>query len=163
MKKFLLASIFAVLLLSLSVFAAVAARAPTSFKIDVVLRNPADWTEIKWWNDVTNARGNVWGVKSQGTTLVQAVMKGDSLLPYTLIYYGDATHNDVWPYATCIASGRTNAAGWLSMYGEFNYLPFLTDTVAQKFWIVRSEDVDCKAGIITGWHPNKYLFEKKTV
>jgi hypothetical protein len=88
------------------------------------------------------------------------------LTDYTLIYYGDETHNDVWPYATCLASFTSNTKG---MFTEEKIVldtamlgGFLTDDVAQKYWIVTSSDVNCNAGVMTAWNPEQYFFEQST-
>lgn len=91
-------------------------------------------------------RANAWGLEPK--------------TKYTLIYYGYMENNDVWPYATCITSGKTSSKGFVRMQsGNFDFIPFLDDGKNQKFWIVKSEDVDCKNHMMTNWNPNKYLFE----
>ena len=39
----------------------------------------------------------------------------------------------------------------------------LDDGIAQKFWVVKSSDVDCDAGVMTAWNPTEYLFETATI
>lgn len=84
---------------------------------------------------------------------------------YTLIYYGDETHNDEWPYATCIETFRTDRRGSHPMTHEnFDRLDeFLTDSVGQKFWVVPTRDLDCAAGRFIDWNPAEYFFEWNTV
>lgn len=79
---------------------------------------------------------------------------------YTLIYYGDETHNDVWPYATCIGVGTSNYFGKLLMAG---YYDFGYDLVDAKIWLVTSTDVDCDAGRMIAWNPTDYLFENNLI
>lgn len=83
---------------------------------------------------------------------------------YTLIYYGDETHNDVYPYATCLKTFKTSTQGYKKTTGRnFEFSSFLDDGVAQKFWVVKASDVDCKNNVMTAWDPNEYLFEMKTI
>lgn len=86
---------------------------------------------------------------------------------YTLIYYGDETHNDVWPYATCLLSFTTNRFGSYFDEGqmlETSYLDdFLSDGIAEKYWVVTSTDVDCELGRMIAWNPEDYLFEQETI
>lgn len=78
---------------------------------------------------------------------------------YTLIYYGNEENNDVWPFATCIASDKTNRKGSASFEGEFDW----TKKEGQKFWVVKSSDVDCNNGKMIAWNPTEYLFETRTI
>lgn len=84
---------------------------------------------------------------------------------YQLIYYGDETHNDVYPYATCIGNPRmTSTQGYFkSGSAVFPHLSMWDDSIAQKFWVVPSSDVDCDAGVLTAWNPSEYLFEEHTI
>jgi len=79
---------------------------------------------------------------------------------YTLIYYGDETHNDVWPYATCIGTGMSNNFGKMLMSGSYD---FGYDLVDAKIWLVTSTDVDCAAGRMIAWNPTDYLFENNLI
>lgn len=97
-----------------------------------------------------------------------AKLKVSSGLPrykrYTLIYYGDDTHNDQWPYATCLGEGMTYSRGQLYLHGDFpQWVDFLQDGVPQKVWLVPSSDVDCVQGQLTAWNPSEYLFEPVTI
>jgi hypothetical protein len=86
---------------------------------------------------------------------------------YTLVYYGNEEHNDVWPYATCLQTFTTNSYGSYFNEGtvlETNLLGnFLTDDVPEKYWVVTTSDVDCLNGQMTAWNPENYLFEFNTI
>lgn len=84
---------------------------------------------------------------------------------YQLIYYGNEDHNDVWPYATCVGRPMTtNTNGYFkSGSGKINHVEMANDDVAQKFWVVLADDVDCENGVMTAWNPTEYLFEEHTI
>lgn len=84
---------------------------------------------------------------------------------YQLIYYGNTLVNDVWPYATCIGVPRkTSSQGFFnSGSAEFKHLQMVNDGIAQKFWVVLADDVDCTSGKMTAWNPTEYLFEANTI
>lgn len=83
---------------------------------------------------------------------------------YTLIYYGFNEHNDEWDFATCITSGKTSTQGYLKMVsGNFNWTPFVNNGRNEKFWIVRSEDVNCETNRMLAWNPSEYLFESSVI
>ena len=115
------------------------------------------------WNIVKHgAKGNVLFTK--GDRVHSIVRHLNPYTDYTLIYYGDATHNDEWAYATCITSKTTNKRGNARMpKGSFDYSGFVDDGIGQKFWIVLSSDVDCSQGIMTNWEPQEYLFEHNVI
>jgi len=119
-------------------------------------KNPSDWTIVD---------GGSWGKMKynlSGPTF-DCVFNGHGLQPsgsYTLIYYGDATNNDVWPYATCIASGTADDEGDIHLAGSFDFGYGLS---AAKIWLVLSSDVNCDGGVMTGWHPASYLFEHNLI
>ena len=116
----------------------------------------ADW-EIVWdgaWGKMQfNLRGSTFDFVFNGKGLTA----GED---YTLIYYGDETHNDQWPYATCIASGTANNGGNIHLAGshDFGY-----DLANAKIWLITSDDVNCNEGTMTGWHPTEYLFEHNVI
>ena len=83
---------------------------------------------------------------------------------YTLIYYGNGSNNDIWPYATCIQTKKSTAAGYLTMsISNFKWSNFLNDGIDQKFWLVRTSDVDCLNNKMIAWNPANYLFESQTI
>jgi hypothetical protein len=99
---------------------------------------------------IPRVRANAWGLEPR--------------TQYTLVYYGSEDKNDVWNYATCITSGKTGLLGNVKMNsGNFDYLSFLGDEQDQKFWIVKSSDVNCKTNRMTAWNPSAYLFETATI
>jgi len=103
------------------------------------------------WIIQQRVRVSVWGLEPK--------------TKYQLIYYGDETHNDEWPYATCIGRPRrTNTKGYFRGGStRYDHLWMKGDGIPQKLWVVPSSDVDCKNGIMTGWNPSEYLFETNTV
>ena len=83
---------------------------------------------------------------------------------YTLIYYGDKTHNDVYPYVTCIKTHKTSTQGYFKMNSmKFDWMPFIDDGINQKFWIVKTADLDCENGVLTAFNPSEYLFELASI
>ena len=94
------------------------------------------------------------------TVYQQAKAKVYGLPPkteYQLIYYGDAEHNDEWPYATCIGESRkTSTKGYVKSLGG-KFIP--SGAGNQKLWVVPASDVDCELGIMTAWNPSNILFE----
>ncbi|MFH1212393.1 MAG: hypothetical protein V1659_05725 [Candidatus Woesearchaeota archaeon] len=149
--------IAAFLALALLVPAVLAYISPLSTKeIALYEKNPADWSIIE---------GGAHGVVIMETGTMRTLVWGlNPATEYTLIYYGDATHNDVWPYATCIKTFRTSLMGYArSLSGKFSYSGFLSDQTLQKFWVVKASDVNCATGRMTAWHPTEYLFESMTV
>jgi hypothetical protein len=133
-------------------------------RADLIQKDPSTWDWTKG-----GASGKVYaypitGYPPQPDTGEKFYVWGYNLKPktrYTLIYYGDSTHNDVWPYATCIASGTSTNSGYLYAYGKFRYT--FNDAIPHKFWVVLSSDVDCANKMMTAWNPSSYLFEKWTV
>jgi hypothetical protein len=135
-----------------------------SYNIDLSQKDATTWEELE------GADGNVLlshrynrnrGFVGRAKAIIK---KAEPNTDYTLIYYGDETHNDVWPYATCITSGTTNRLGNVRMpQAEFDYIKFIDDGVDQKFWVVPSSDVDCNAGKMAVWNPGTILFETETI
>jgi len=114
------------------------------------------------WNIVPGgAKGKLKQIV--GSYWVFNAMRLDPRTGYTLIYYGDDTHNDVWPYATCIDSKTSNIYGKVHMEGLFGLEGFFNDGINQKIWLVTSSDVDCAAGKMIDWNPADYLFEHNTI
>lgn len=118
----------------------------------LVEKDPNDWTIV-----VDGACGKM-KYNLEGSEF-EYVFNGHNLKPdtkYTLIYYGDDTHNDEWPYATCIDSGTSDLDGDLHLKGSFDFKYDLEDA---KIWLVLSEDVDDGSGQMIDWDPEEYLFE----
>lgn len=124
--------------------------------IPLVQKDPTTWEVIP-----NGAKGKAHG--SMGKFWTVDAFKLKPTTAYTFIYYGDATNNDIWPYATCIKSGKTNKKGMLSLYGKFDYSSMKHDGKDQKFWVILSSDVDCATGKMIAWNPTEYLFETKTL
>ena len=159
MKKIL--SILSILVISSIMIISVSASSDwrfiyKSYNIPIVTKNPVTWEEV--WG----AEGNI--LLSQGHFAHAIIRHAQPFTDYTLIYYGDATHNDVWNYATCISSVTTNNHGnGRTPNGQIDYTGFINDGKAQKFWVVLSNDIDCKNNRMTAWNPTKYLFETYTI
>ena len=149
-------------------------------KIGLTQKDPNDWSVVDGAKGEVQLkyRYNVFrrGLEGVGrylkvfryypqTARVSAKLKkAEPKTEYTLIYYGTEGHNDEWNYATCISSKKTNSRGnALFLSQKFNWLPFIDDGLDQKFWIVKSSDVDCANNQMTAWNPNEYLFETRTI
>lgn len=124
--------------------------------LKLVEKDPSDWSVIHGgaygYMDAThNTVVNFWGFGLDPRTR------------YTLIYYGYGGHNDEWPWATCIASGRTfgNRIALSNTY--FPYTQYLDNGINEKFWLVKSSDIDCGSHTMTAWNPTEYLFEHNTI
>ncbi|OGM03225.1 hypothetical protein A3K72_01785 [Candidatus Woesearchaeota archaeon RBG_13_36_6] len=125
--------------------------------LNLVEKNPSDWSVVSG-----GAKATIMDICNPMVYL----LKGYSLAPntkYTLIYYGDATHNDVWPYATCLGSGTSDFFGRVLFGGMPGFGKYFNDGVNQKIWLILSSDVDCAAGKMTKWNPTEYLFEYNTI
>lgn len=140
------------------------------FSTYLTYKNPVTWEEL-YIKNTPVLKAKIY-LKGFGGSILTASGTGlEPLTHYTLIYYGDAAHNDVWNYATCIPtkftnsfSVKTSTLGQLSANTfAFDYSSFIGDEVAQKFWLVPSSDVDCIAGKMTSWNPTRILFEHETV
>ncbi|MFH1510149.1 MAG: hypothetical protein ABIF10_00530 [Candidatus Woesearchaeota archaeon] len=125
-----------------------------NFVMPLEQKNPVDWSVI-------SKKGTL--MANSGLQLAAMIHGMKPNTDYTLIYYGNAAYNDLWPYVTCIASAKTNLFGGAALMGLFNYRQFLFDGVGQKFWVVTSADINCKAGSMIAWNPNDYLFEHDTI
>jgi len=166
MRKYLLGllAISMVLLVLPSVFA-FGFFSTVNEKIVLAEKNPADWSEIE-----NGASGEVIlsAVSLFGAVISQKVRVTvwdlKPVTKYTLIYYGDDEHNDVWPYATCIKSFTTSTQGYAkSVSGDFKYMDFFDNGKGEKFWVIQSSDIDCKNHKMIEWHPTEYLFEHNTI
>lgn len=124
--------------------------------ISLVEKDPVTWEVIP------GASGTLMVVRQWNYNNFGFSGRGlDRFKDYTLIYYGDATHNDVWPYATCLGSANSGYFGRVMINGRFPNM--LNDGIDQKIWLVPSSDVDCSAGELTAWNPTEYLFEYNTI
>ena len=116
------------------------------------------WEKDGSWDIIEDGAWGKLKYNLEGPTF-DFVFNGHGLEPgtgYTLIYYGNEEYNDVWPWATCLASGVVNEEGDIHLAGSFD---FGYDLTGAKIWLVLSGDVDCDAGKMTGWNPTEYLFE----
>ncbi len=159
MRKIILSVLWSVFLIS----SVLAVDSYKNYNIKVVQKDPTDWSTV------TGGSGNVLlshGVRNQNVEFRgHAILLGmEPFTSYTLIYYGDKTHNDIWPYATCISSGVTNKHGNVKINeGLFDYSSFIDDGINQKFWIILSSDINCTAKKMIAWNPNSILFEQKVI
>lgn len=129
----------------------------SSFNLKLAQKDPSTWITVK-----KGGTGNV--LLSHGDRASAVIRKMEPKTEYTLVYYGFEGNNDVWPYATCITSGKTNknGAGALKR-AVFNYKGFIDDGKNQKFWVVLSSDVDCVNHRMVAWNPTEYLFEQRVI
>jgi len=184
-NKLLLASILGVFMI-VGMVGLTSAWAGSWKSINLVEKDPVTWTPIvdgmKGRLSIGTYIATVWVPHNYGKYTVSTKtyvvrnsfsFSSSNLVPYeqyTLIYYGDEEHNDVFPYATCIGTRTASYSGRLSVSGYIDK-PFvapvggdmLRDNVAQKIWVVPSSDVDCDAGEMTSWNPSTYLFEEKVI
>ena len=153
----------ALMLCSSIVFAATL----SSIKVPMATKDPTTWKQISakgvvvfgYTGDTRFGPGYQFVQFSQSKSL-------KPVIDYTLIYYGYSGINDVWPYATCISTAKTDSLGIFpnhQLKGEFNWMPMINDGVAQKFWVVPSKDINCEAHAFVAWNPSSYLFEQKTI
>ncbi|MFH2020274.1 MAG: hypothetical protein ABIJ34_02605 [archaeon] len=130
-----------------------------SVSVGLVAKDPATW------NPVSGGSGTIYGENIPGTPGYYAILifKLEKSTNYTLIYYGDNTHNDVWPYATCLKSFTSSSYGYIIDKVKLDLAKYKVDPAANKIWLIRSSDVDCTAGQMISWNPTNYLFERKTI
>ena len=132
--------------------------------IDLFEKNPADWSIID-----AGAYGEliISQVITNGKVITTRVrVSAFDLEPktsYTLIYYGYDSNNDVWPYATCLWKQKTSTQGYFKSGSVKIPSDFLTDEIPQKFWVIKSSDVDCENNMMIAWNPTEYLFENETI
>jgi len=122
----------------------------------LVEKDPSDWSVVQG-----GAKGQLFVL--YGSYFWFSARGLEPYTKYTLIYYGDETHNDQWPFATCMKSGATNRYGRVGMQGGYNFYQFIGNDVPEKIWLVLSSDVDCDNHKMTAWHPTEYLFEWDTI
>lgn len=154
--------------LMLTTVSAAATMQVDSNTLNIVKKNPTDWSinpgAIGQITFTYQKQAGLWNPKIVSQTARATVYGLEPRTSYTLIYYGNSLVNDVWPYVTCITSGKTSSQGYSRMMsGKINYLDFLDDGIAQKFWVVKSSDVDCATGQMIAWNPSEYLFETATL
>lgn len=126
-----------------------------SIALWVYQKNPTDWSIVRY-----GYQGIIYGKNGK----MQFYAKVKPSTSYTLIYYGDTTHNDEWPYATCIVSATSSAKGWaLSSLQPFNYAAMLDDSLNQKFWLVPTADLDCANSKFLAWNPTQIVFDTATI
>ena len=154
-KKFL--TIFVLALLAMSVIPVMAWGGSTKVKMKLVQKDPTTWNPVPGGMEgdlLMMFKKRVW-------------FKSRNLQPrteYTLIYYGYDGHNDEWPWATCIKSGKSDFGGRIQLFNKnFWYQDFIDDGINQKIWLVKSSDVDCVIHKMTAWNPTEYLFEWNTI
>ncbi len=88
----------------------------------------------------------------------------ESGVDYTLIYYPDP-----WPGNGLMCLGSDTAKGGnadVKAQTDTGDLPAPYDENypdGAKIWLVLSSDVDCANQVMTGWHPEEYLFEYQTI
>lgn len=81
---------------------------------------------------------------------------------YTLIYYKIDNNNE--SYIECINSKQATRNGNLKInQWEFDYSCFPDDSKPEKFWIVKSKDIDCQNHRFISFNPEKYLLDIKTI
>jgi len=131
-----------------------------SFRMPLVQKNPSDWSVVE---------DGAWGLL-QGKFGEYLMFDGHGLKPmtsYQLIYYGYDTHNDEWPYATCLREVTTSKAGTTgNVVAYYSYDTANAEKptpIGHKIWLVLSSDVDCTGHMMTAWNPTEYLFEWNTI
>ncbi|MBD3354040.1 MAG: hypothetical protein GF364_21340 [Candidatus Lokiarchaeota archaeon] len=124
--------------------------------IELVEKNPVTWEIVE---------GGAHGYLKlfRGSAMFAKGYRLEPETEYTLIYYGDETHNNQYPYATCIGSSVSDEDGKLLIMAHYDYSDMVNDGIDQKFWVVLSNDLDCGLGRFTTWNPTEYLFETETI
>lgn len=123
---------------------------------DVIKGNDTYAICKKIWHD-TKVVEKVYTIRAK-------ISKAQPKTDYTLIYYGFGSHNNEFPYATCISSHKTDKKGSATLEKvKVDNLNFLNDGINQRYFIVKSKDVDCKNNKMIAWNPAEYIFETKTV
>jgi len=179
------------LLMVLSLMVSVSAWVGEEQSINLVQKDSSDWSTIEGGNSanlfLNQQMSVVWksckvaGVKTQCKTYVTTdkySLTSGNVVPntkYTLVYYGYGSHNDEYPYVTCIKTVKSGslsvnmgAEGWvtkgtLSMSGTYKWTDFLDDGIDQKMWLVPTKDLDCTNHKFKNWNPDSILFETSTL
>ncbi len=121
----------------------------------LVEKNNTDWTVVEdgaWGKMKYDLSGPEFEFVFNGHGL-------DTGVNYTLLYYPDP-----WPGAglICLGSGMADDEGNVHIAESVDTgdLPIENDTNdGAKIWLVLSDDVDCDAQKMIGWHGTEYLFE----
>jgi hypothetical protein len=115
-------------------------------KLLLFAKNPSTWFIVK-----EGANGKLIYHESSGIFTLNAA----GLMPlrsYTFVRYADTP-----PQVEILAARESDKLGRLELSGIWH-------NWTKKFWLVSSEDVKGKAGkagVLTAWHPDRYLFEEK--
>jgi hypothetical protein len=137
--------------------------------INLIQKNPADWTKIK-----DGASGDFWvGPFEQKFTFAARGLEKNT--PYTLLSYAE-------PYpgtgSKVIGQATSNSKGVLKLKGDFSntgsvmyniYGPTAAgdykDTVGAKIWLVKTSDLSVSGGVASfiAWNPTTYLFETSLI
>lgn len=140
-----------------------------SFSLTVREKNPLTWQPLRITSTTMNGRVILYNGQAS------FYGKGRPLTDYQLVYYGYGSHNDEWPYVTCIGEKMTSAPllplyfggpknGYMRSDGvAFDYAAMLNNGKREKFWVVTASDVDCDAHQFTAWNPSNYMFEMVTI
>lgn len=137
--------------------------------INLVQKNPADWTKVK-----NGASGDFWvgPFEQKFTFSAKGLVKNTE---YTLISYAE-------PYpgtgSKVIGQATSNNKGVVKINGKFSntdsvvyniYAPDAAgdykDTVGAKIWLVKTADLSITGGTASfiAWNPTTYLFEMSLV
>ena len=179
MKKIILSLMG--LFVVISALSIVSATPQTWKSIDLVQKDPSDWSvvdgatgKITMNDQLTTRWFPCYKYNGRTVSCIKTIWLGfvsgsavnlEPKTKYTLVYYGDSENNDVWNHVTCIKTAKTNNKGKVT-FGKTKFdriHEFFTDDLEQKFWIVPSEDLDCKNNVFLDWNPENYLFEQKTI
>lgn len=107
-------------------------------------KDPATWQPVV---------GGAWGgMYYDDSTFNFGARRLDRGETYTLIRYEDPYPGDV----TCLGTKTANRFGSVFIRGNMQ-------DGGPKVWLVLSDDVDCAAGVLTGWNPSEYMFEKTLI
>lgn len=133
-------------------------------KIKLYQKDPTTWNIVPYGNGEVTLSYVIANDKILAQRARVSVWQLEPKTEYTLIYYGNEDFNDVWPYATCIKSFKTNTKGYAkSGSGAINFYNFFGNGQGEKFWVVKSADVDCENKMMINWNPTSYLFEHNTI
>lgn len=121
-------------------------------------KNPKDWEEI--------IDDGAWGkLNYQDSKFVFNGHKLNPMEEYTLINF--AREGSEWPATVlCFGNGVTDEYGninikdaWDVSLFDYDTTPTTGDSDGYKIWLVPSADVNCKDGLLSGWHSAEILFE----
>jgi len=157
--------------------------AVTAASIDLVHKNPTDWSEIPPAATLTYSMPCGGDDKMTYTFVADG---SEGLLydtGYSLVFYshdGTATWNPdtVWgkQVTTLIKNGITDSSGALTLSGDFTFrgkgqgLEYIDDdkdydgsVLGAKVWLVPSSDYSESESELTNWNPTQFLFETELV